>query len=177
MTLRQTSLVLALALGASLRGSSAEVTLRPPRVPDISVRHEIQHAIDRGLGALLAAQNTNGWWSSPNHPAVTALALSAFMGEPTGRYRTNPPAPLRQGYTFIVDSAKPDGSIYRAGMLNYNTAISMMALLAANNPAYNDLLRRGRAFLVKSQIGLSPGTPGQRSRSRASWTRASARPT
>jgi squalene-hopene/tetraprenyl-beta-curcumene cyclase len=35
----------------------------------------------------------------------------------------------------------------------------MMALLAANEPDYEPLLRRGRSFLVKSQAGL--GAPGQ----------------
>ncbi len=129
----------------------------PPK--DVSFGNEIQHALGRGLDSLLVGQNTNGWWSTPDHPAVTALVLTAFMGEPTGRYRTNLLAPLAKGYEFITASVKPDGSIFRTELINYNTSLSMMALLAAGNPAYDHLLRRGRAFLIKSQIDLDE--PGQ----------------
>ena len=129
------------------------------RVSDRSFQNEIQHAIDQGLAFLLASQNSNGWWSTPDHPAMTALALTGFMGEPTGRYRTNLPPPLTNAYACLLACVKPDGSICRDALANYNTAISMMALLAANNPAYDDLLRRGRAFLVKSQIDM--GAPGK----------------
>ena len=47
-------------------------------VSDISFRNEVQHAIDKGLSWLNASQNTNGYWSTADQPAVTALALSAF---------------------------------------------------------------------------------------------------
>lgn len=43
-----------------------------------SLRNEIQRAIDRGLTWLSANQNSNGWWQTADHPAVTALALTAF---------------------------------------------------------------------------------------------------
>ena len=125
---------------------------------DISFGNEIQHAIDRGLAFLSASQSSNGWWSTPDHPAVAALALTAFMGDPMDRYRTNMPPSLAKGYAYILGSAKPDGSICREELVNYNTSISMMALLAARNPAYDALLRRSREFLVKSQVDLNePG--------------------
>jgi squalene-hopene/tetraprenyl-beta-curcumene cyclase len=152
------ALGLALVTQTTLAADQPKAPLTLPS-PNLSFRNEIQHAIDRGLRALLANQNSNGWWSTPDHAAPTALALTAFMGEPTGRYRTNPPAPLAKGYEFITASAKPDGSIYRTVLINYNTSISMVALAAAGNPAYDDLLRRGRAFILKSQVDL--GEPGQ----------------
>lgn len=140
--------------------AQAPQPVRPAqRAPDISLRHEIQHAIDRGLTYLLGRQNSNGWWSTPDHPALTALALTAFMGEPTGRYKTNPPAPLRRGYGYILGSVRPDGSIARTSLPNYNTALSMMALLATGDPAHTEVLRRARAFLVRLQSDF--GTPGQ----------------
>ncbi|MFM7100752.1 MAG: cycloartenol synthase [Verrucomicrobiota bacterium] len=150
---------LVLAPAAGLRAAEG---LRQPtvgRTSDLSLRHEVQRSIDRGLEFLLASQNTNGWWSTADHPAVTALALTAFMGEPTGRHRTNPPAPVRRGYEYLAASARPDGSIYRTAMINYNTAMSAMALLAAGRPEYTPALRRARAFLVQSQVDLD--TPGQ----------------
>src|SRR5438045_9003013 len=49
---------------------------------DVSFQNEIQRAIDRGLGWLHENQNTNGCWSTPDQPAVTALALTAWCGNP-----------------------------------------------------------------------------------------------
>src|SRR4029077_19456084 len=43
-----------------------------------SVRLEAQHAIEKGLSWLEKHQDTNGCWSPTDHPAVTALALTAF---------------------------------------------------------------------------------------------------
>ncbi len=126
---------------------------------DLSFRNEIQHAVDRGLAWLTTNQNVSGWWSSPDHPATTALALSAFIGDPQKRYRTNPPPGITRGFAYIVESAKPDGSIYRTALINYNTAISVTTLAMANNPAYESILRRGRAFLIRSQNDF--GEPGK----------------
>ena len=121
---------------------------------DVSFQHEIQHAIDRGLAWLQSSQNPVGWWSTADHPAVTSLALTAFQGEPTGRWHKGDSETLKKGYAFVLGSVKPDGSIYRNGLINYNTAISMMALLLADRPEYDPILRKARAYLVASQIDL-----------------------
>jgi squalene-hopene/tetraprenyl-beta-curcumene cyclase len=133
-------------------GADAPTTVRPPSPIDLSFGHEIQNAVDRGLAALLASQNTNGWWSTQDHVAPTALVLTAFMGEPTGRFRTNPPAALTKGYEFILGAVKTNGSIYRTSLINYNTSLSMVALAASGNPAHDGILRRARAFVVRSQM-------------------------
>lgn len=153
-----------LLLGGSLASIDAQAAdapriVKPPSPIDLSLGHEIQNAIDRGLASLLASQNTNGWWSTQDHVAPTALVLTAFMGEPTGRFRTNLPASLATGYKFILGSVKPDGSIYRTSLINYNTSLSMVALAASGNPAHDGILRRARAFVVRSQTDL--GEPGK----------------
>jgi len=159
MIARITCLLLSCTLLASAaRGAERAAEPRPPAPIDLSFGNEIQNAIDRGLASLLGSQNTNGWWSTQDHVAPTALVLTAFMGEPTGRFRTNLPASLAKGYEFILGSVKPDGSIYRTALINYNTSISMVALAASGNPAYDERLRRGRAFLIRSQNDLDePG--------------------
>jgi squalene-hopene/tetraprenyl-beta-curcumene cyclase len=150
-----TSLLLGGCLLASpALGADAPRPVKPPPPIDLSLGNEIQHAIQRGLTSLLASQNTNGWWSTQDHVAPTALVLTAFMGEPTGRYRTNLPASLAKGYEFILGSVKPDGSIYRTSLINYNTSLSMVALAASGNPAHDERLRRARAFVVRSQMDL-----------------------
>ena len=155
--------ILCLLLGCCLlaghaRGADAPRIVSPPPLIDLSFGHEIQNAIDRGLASLLASQNTNGWWSTQDHVAPTALVLTAFMGEPTHRFRTNPPAALTKGYEFILGAVKPDGSIYRTSLINYNTSLSMLAMAASDNPAHDGILRRARAFVVRSQMDLDePG--------------------
>jgi squalene-hopene/tetraprenyl-beta-curcumene cyclase len=139
-------------------GADAPRSTKPPSPIDLSFGHEIQNAVDRGLAALLASQNTNGWWSTQDHVAPTAIVLTAFMGEPTGRFRTNPPAALTKGYEFILGAVKTNGSIYRTSLINYNTSLSMLALAASGNPAHDGVLRRARAFVVQSQMDLDvPG--------------------
>jgi squalene-hopene/tetraprenyl-beta-curcumene cyclase len=46
---------------------------------------------------------------------------------------------------------RPDGGIHRSNLVTYNTAVSMMALLAVNEPRYDPVLRRARQFLVGLQ--------------------------
>src|SRR5665213_3138921 len=135
---------------ACLQISAAEPVEPELHKPDISFRHEVQHAIDKGLAWLQSAQNTNGYWSTADQPALTALALSAFMGEPSGNFQAHPAAFITNGYMFILAHAKPDGTIYENGLQNYNTSICMMALVNAHNPAYDSVLRRCRQWLPVS---------------------------
>jgi squalene-hopene/tetraprenyl-beta-curcumene cyclase len=118
---------------------------------DTSYRLEIEHAIDRGLYWLQANQNSNGWWSVPDQPAVTALALMSFKGDPASHYAQNEPEWLGRGYSYLLGSVQPDGSIHREKLVTYNTSICMMALLAANKPAYDPVLAKARQFLVGLQ--------------------------
>jgi len=146
--MKSTRLALALFTALALIAAAEPLTQ-----PDISFRHEVEHAIDHGLNWLKADQNaTNGSWSTPDQPAVTALALTAFMGNPSGANLKNPPPEVQHGYQFVTGSAHPDGSISRKGLDNYNTAICTMALLAAQNPSYNPVILRARQWLIDHQV-------------------------
>ena len=100
----------------------------PLPLGDVSFKNEIQHAVDRGLAWLQANQNSNGWWSTPDHPAVTSLALMAFKGAPGQAFSRGEPAWLKRGYEYLVSCVKPDGGIHRDQLVTYNTALGMMAL-------------------------------------------------
>lgn len=143
--------LIAFAALALVPSPAAETPKAPAPARDESFRHEIDHAIDRGLAWLRANQNSNGWWSSESDPALTALAVAAILGEPTGRNRTNALPEVRKACAYLVASARPDGSIHRGKLANYNTALSMTALALTGDSAYDDVLRRGRAFLVGLQ--------------------------
>ena len=119
--------------------------------PDVSFKNEVQHSIERGLSWLTQQQNTNGWWSTPDHPGVTALALSAYSGEPGGRFHS-PATQITRGYDFLLSCVKPDGGIYQRELTSYNTALVMMALLTAPDSHQHDtILRRARRYLVGLQ--------------------------
>lgn len=117
---------------------------------DVSFRQEIQRAIDRGLAWLQTNQNTNGHWSTPDTPAVTALALMAFKGDPRNRYDSDPEW-LRRGYSYILACAASDGGIHRTNLPNYNTAISLLALVTAGKAEYEPVIRKARQFLIGLQ--------------------------
>lgn len=124
---------------------------------DFSFRNEVQRSLDQGLAWLQTQQNSNGWWSTPDHPAVTALALTAFAGEPTGRFKSLSPE-LSKGYSFLTQCAKPDGGIYQRELASYNTSLAMMALLTAPAGDYDPLLKGARNYLVGLQSdGARPG--------------------
>ena len=119
---------------------------------DISFRNEVQHAIDKGLSWLDTNQNTNGFWSTSDHPAVTALALTAFMGEPNERFKTN--ASVKKGYAFLLTNVQPDGGIYQKELQNYNTSLSILALVSAKNPKHETTIRNARRWLLGQQIDM-----------------------
>lgn len=144
------SLLLVMPLGAADAPKRATVPL--PLGHDDSLRHEVQRAIDRGLDWLLANQNPKGWWTTPDHPALTALPLVALNGDPQGRFLNNPPAAIRRGYDFLISNAKPDGGIYVTNMANYNTSLALLALVSAGRPEYDAVARKARGFVVGTQV-------------------------
>ena len=135
----------------TLAAADCPAATAPVGSGDVSFRNELQRSIDRGLAWLQANQNSNGWWSTADHPAVTSLALMTFEGEPTGRYRRQEPDWLRRGYGYVLSCIQPDGGIHRTNLVTYNTALSMMALLVANKHEYDPALRKARQFLVGLQ--------------------------
>lgn len=121
-----------------------------PGRTDISFRNEVQHAIDKGLSWLEANQKTDGFWSTADHPAVTALALTAFMGNPGGESKSN--AVVKKGYEFLLRNVQPDGGIYKKELQNYNTSLSLLALVSAKNPKYEKTIRNARQWLMGQQV-------------------------
>lgn len=114
--------------------------------------NDLRAAIDRATDFLLKRQNPNGWWSTAEQPAVTALVLTTLNLEPSGRFQRNRPSELSRAYDFILSSAKPDGSIQRGGLANYNTSLSIMALVSANDANFTPVILAARQYIATSQI-------------------------
>lgn len=127
------------------------LTLSAPATLEPSFRNEVQRAAERGLEWLQKSQHKDGYWSTPDQPAVTALALVAFKGDPRGRFKESEPAWLRKGYEYVLSCAQPDGGIHRTNLVTYNTSIAMLALLAAEKPEYEPTILKARRYLVGLQ--------------------------
>ena len=123
------------------------LTLRP--ASNASLGHEVQRAIDKGQAWLVRAQNTNGFWSTPDHPAVTGLALTALKIRPGGQEID--PAAVKKGYAYLLACVKPDGGIYQKDLSSYNTSISLTALVAGNRPEWRPIIENARKFVTSLQ--------------------------
>jgi squalene-hopene/tetraprenyl-beta-curcumene cyclase len=149
----------AVMIGAMLLAWGPALTWGQDTIPrneaDLSVRNEAGIAIAKGLAWLKQHQNADGSWSLNDYPALTALPLWAYVGQPEGTPAEKPDY-IKKGYDFIVASARPDGGIYRKGLANYNTSISLVALVMAQDPKYDGLIRAAHDFVVGQQAAGLP---------------------
>ncbi len=142
---------LLLAVGALCSTPIVSAQSVPARTENISFQNEVQLGITRGLAYLKAQQKPEGHWSNDEHPALTALPLMAFHQDPQGAYRAGKQEFLQRGYNFIRSNAQADGGIYVRGLSNYNTALSLVALLYAGLPQDEALVTKARAFIIGQQ--------------------------
>jgi squalene-hopene/tetraprenyl-beta-curcumene cyclase len=125
---------------------------------DISFRNEVENAIGKGLTWLASKQSPDGSWSEQEYPAMTGLVLTAFQGDPSGFYKRKYEQTIRRGYEQILKCVKPDGSIYVKDLANYNTSVCTMALVVANRPEYEEVIKKARHYLIGLQD--DQGEPG-----------------
>lgn len=161
-------LLITFACVPAVPGFAAE-ELIPGETIHLSIRNEVKLAIDRGLAWLVKQQAEDGHWSMPQNPALTALAVMALVGEPTGKNAASPPKPVEDGYAYILSCVQPDGGIYKEGLGNYNTSISLTALALSDNPKFEEVMLGARNYVVRQQarglpqesldggIGYGPG--------------------
>ena len=110
------------------------------------------------MAFLLESQNSNGWWSTPEQPAVTALVLTALNLDLPGVSSATAPSELTRAYDFILTSAKPDGSIQRSGLANYNTSLCLIALVTALDTNFTPVILAARRYIAN--YGIDFGAPG-----------------
>ena len=119
---------------------------------NVSLKNEIEHAIERGADWLVKNQQEAGNWSTADQPAVSGLALVALNGKKSDAEEL---AALKKGYAFILRNAHDDGSFHTGkGMVNYNTSIALLALVSANDDQYRPQILAARKYLIGTQIDL-----------------------
>jgi squalene-hopene/tetraprenyl-beta-curcumene cyclase len=121
---------------------------------DISLRHEIQAAIDRSLDWFAANQKENGAWSNERFPALTALPTWAFA---RSEHEAKAKA-VSKGVAFMKSCVQADGGIYHkvsgrrgGGLSNYNTAICMTALHGTGDRSLTRIIQNARTFVAGGQ--------------------------
>lgn len=155
----------AAALTAFLPVNAADEPL-PKDPKNLSFRNEIRDILNRGTKYLAAQQNPDGTFGKDVvHPALTALPIVALQRDPAGKFTTSPaPENMQKAYTYLRGFAQPDGGIYNkeSGLANYNTSVALLALLGANEPKDEELLRKARGYIVGQQASgmAKPETDG-----------------
>lgn len=115
----------------------------------LSVRNEVEIAVSKGRTWLKSQQAPEGHWSSPDYPALTALALMAVQSQTAPS--SDRPEFLRKGYEFLLSCVQPDGGIYKKALSNYNTAIALTALSLAGDPSFKQAIVNARRFVLGQQ--------------------------
>lgn len=118
---------------------------------DLSLKNEISRTTSLGYKFLKEHQNPDGSWSNPEFPALTGLVLYSFLTSPDQVNKTHHPEFIQKGLDYIVSCARADGAICKEKLPNYNTAICIMALTAANDPKFYPLILKARRYIATLQ--------------------------
>jgi len=134
-------------------------SLKLQSIRNVSLQNEVKRAVEKGLDWLSTNQSKDGFWSSPEYPAITGLGLCAFELQPEARAQKPEPVAVRKGYAFLLSCVQTNGGIYRKELPSYNTSICLMALVLANRPEYTPQILKARKFVAGLQVDL--GQPGK----------------
>lgn len=109
-----------------------------------------QALIDKGLAYLKANQQPDGGWQSNDKMplAFTAIALRTFVQDHNHTSKTDFVA---KGFEKLLSHQMEDGGIYKDLLANYNTAIALSTLTAANDPAFQPAIDKAVAYLKRLQ--------------------------
>ncbi|MFK5922879.1 MAG: cycloartenol synthase [Verrucomicrobiota bacterium] len=143
-----------ISLSPGWSSAQKKITSKPGAQGNLSLRLEIEHAIDKGVKWLKQHQNPqSGAWSETDQPALSALAVAAIAGDPalTDTPAAKLPDAIKKGLAFIISKQKSDGGIYGKGLATYNTSLSMMALMQGGDSDSEPIIRSARKFLINQQ--------------------------
>ncbi len=124
--------------------------------------------IDKGLDYLRTRQQPDGGWQKAQEPpGITAIVLRAFVED--GNYTAQTDF-VKRGFDKLFSYQLDSGGIYKDLLANYNTAIAVSAIAAADDPAFKTRLDRAVAFLKGLQWTDNSVTPkGQKVDKNNTW--------
>jgi len=136
----------------SLSHLSAQDVVRPGSDGDVSLKLEIERAVAKGVEFLKSQQDKeSGKFGDENLPALTALSVSAMVGDPNREVDAPFPEEVERGYAFLESKVKNDGGIYGKGLATYNTALSVMALVQSGKEKHLPIIAKARRLLINQQ--------------------------
>lgn len=104
-----------------------------------------QALIDKGINFLKSKQLPDGGWHGEKQPpAITAIALRAIVLDEKYDSKTDFVA---RGYDRLLSFQLEDGGIYKDLLANYNTAIALSALSAAEDSKFAPNVEKAVAYL------------------------------
>jgi len=104
-----------------------------------------QAMIDKGIDYLKTQQQPDGGWQTGQQPpAVTAVVLKAVVQNPTSDANTDF---VKKGYDKLLTYQLENGGIYKDLLANYNTAIAISSLAAAEKPEFKERIDKAVAYL------------------------------
>ena len=122
-----------------------------PAQGDVSLKNEVQAAINKGLRYLSSRQNAaTGSIGDPDYPAMTALAVMAMRGNP-GEDPDIVTPEAKKAYGYLLASQKEDGGIYIKSLPNYNTSLALTALTMMEGEPYREAAIKARRLVIAGQ--------------------------
>ena len=108
-----------------------------------------QAVIDKAIEYLKTQQQPDGSWQTEKQPlGITALVLRAIVAEE--KYDASTPF-VKKGYDKLLSHQMESGGIYKDLLANYNTAIAIMALSAADHAEFKPRIDKAVAYLKSIQ--------------------------
>lgn len=128
---------------------------KPAGALPAELRAAAEAAAARGAAYLAGIQQEDGHWSSPDTPALTALAFWALLETDSAAYAEA----IDRAAAFVLRFAHADGAIFcepapgqfGGGLANYNTAVCMMALFALGRGELVPLIQQARRYVASTQ--------------------------
>jgi squalene-hopene/tetraprenyl-beta-curcumene cyclase len=121
-----------------------------------------QKSVDKALAFLKGQQQANGSFqrSDREPPAVTALVVRALARDPNFGPKCDV---TKKAVDYLVSVQQANGGIYKDMLANYNTAISISALAALDDPAQKERISKAVDYLKNAQFSDKiAGAAGQK---------------
>ena len=121
----------------------------------------LANSIFAGLQWLRNRQNSEGAWVysgriTQENVGLTSMAAACFLNH---RISESDPT-VEKAINWILSRQNPDGSISEAGPYYvYDTSLAILALVATQNPDYNDEIEDAACYLIRIQNYEDTGYP------------------
>ena len=116
---------------------------------------DIEKAIEKALKYLDSKQNSDGSFSDPQMPALSALPLWAMIQGVNGEGKSDK---AKKAALFVLSTQRKDGGFYvpkpgrgGSGLGNYNTSVCMSSLYESGY-APNEAILKARTYIASSQL-------------------------